>query len=40
MSHNVLVMRQGKVIESGACEQIFMAPQQIYTKELINAALL
>ena len=40
MAHTVLVMRQGNVVESGPCEQIFHAPKQQYTQELINAALL
>jgi microcin C transport system ATP-binding protein len=38
LSHNVLVMQSGKVIESGSCEQIFNSPQQPYTQQLIGAA--
>lgn len=40
MSHEVLVMRQGVVIEQGPTEDIFKAPQRAYTKTLLNAALL
>jgi microcin C transport system ATP-binding protein len=38
LSHKVLVLRQGDVIETGAAEQIFDAPQTDYTKALIAAA--
>jgi microcin C transport system ATP-binding protein len=39
MSDRVIVMRNGKVVESGPAEQIFEAPQQDYTKALLDAAL-
>ena len=39
LSHRVLVMQAGKVIESGSCEQIFNRPTQPYTQQLIKAAL-
>lgn len=39
MSHEVLVMKNGKVVESGAVDKIFDAPQQDYTKALLAAAL-
>ncbi|PJE30278.1 ABC-type microcin C transport system, duplicated ATPase component YejF [Pseudooceanicola antarcticus] len=39
MSHRVMVMRHGDVIEEGAAEQIFEAPQAAYTKELFAAAM-
>ena len=39
MSHKIMVMKDGNVVESGDSEQIFNKPQQEYTKRLINAAL-
>ncbi len=39
MSHNVIVMKNGKVVESGAAADIFDRPQQEYTKSLLAAAL-
>ncbi|MEM7440830.1 MAG: ABC transporter ATP-binding protein [Pseudomonadota bacterium] len=38
LSHNVLVMRAGEVVEAGPGEQIFNAPQTDYTKALMAAA--
>ncbi|OYW58897.1 MAG: microcin ABC transporter ATP-binding protein, partial [Rhodobacterales bacterium 12-65-15] len=38
MSHQVMVMRNGDVVESGACEAIFARPQSDYTKALMAAA--
>ena len=38
LSHQLLVMRQGKVVEQGAAEAIFAAPQQDYTQQLLAAA--
>ncbi len=38
MSHNVLVMKDGKIVEAGTTEQIFTKPKTEYTKSLINAA--
>jgi microcin C transport system ATP-binding protein len=38
ISHRVMVMRQGEVIESGSTEQIFNSPISAYTKELIAAS--
>ncbi len=39
MSHNVLVMKDGKVIEHGSAKEIFSAPKQDYTKTLLDAAM-
>lgn len=39
MSHSVIVMQQGKVVEAGTAEQIFDNPQKDYTKTLLAAAL-
>jgi ABC-type dipeptide/oligopeptide/nickel transport system ATPase component len=33
----VLVMRDGRIVESGAAEDIFYSPQQSYTRELLAA---
>jgi microcin C transport system ATP-binding protein len=38
MSHRVMVMQGGDVIESGEAEALFAAPQQPYTRELLAAA--
>lgn len=38
LSHHLLVMRQGQVVEQGAAEEIFSAPQQDYTQQLLAAA--
>ena len=39
LSHNLLVLRSGQVIESGPAESIFRNPQSQYTQELLTAAL-
>ena len=39
LSSDVIVMKDGKVVESGTTEQIFDKPQQDYTKALLAAAL-
>lgn len=38
LSHQLLVMRQGRVIEQGAAEDIFAAPKNDYTQQLLAAA--
>ncbi|MBQ8481313.1 MAG: ABC transporter ATP-binding protein [Alphaproteobacteria bacterium] len=40
MSHKIMVMKDGKVVESGSTEEIFNNPQQAYTKQLIKASML
>jgi microcin C transport system ATP-binding protein len=39
MSHHVIVMKNGKVVESGPAKEIFEAPKEEYTKTLLAAAL-
>ncbi|MDA7426103.1 ABC transporter ATP-binding protein [Thalassococcus lentus] len=38
MSHKVIVMKQGDVVEYGEAQQIFDAPQTDYTRTLLSAA--
>jgi peptide/nickel transport system ATP-binding protein len=37
VSHHVYVMRAGKVVETGTPDQIFDAPREEYTRQLIAA---
>jgi microcin C transport system ATP-binding protein len=39
MAHDLIVMQNGKVVESGKAADIFNAPQEPYTKTLLEAAL-
>lgn len=39
MAHDLIVMKDGKVVESGPAARIFAAPEQAYTKILMDAAL-
>lgn len=39
ISHKIIVMREGKIVESGSCESLFTSPKEKYTKELLQAAL-
>jgi microcin C transport system ATP-binding protein len=39
LSHKVMVMRGGDVVETGTVDEIFDAPRDPYTRELMAAAL-
>ena len=39
IAHRVLVMKEGKVVETGITEQLFDSPQHPYTRALLEAAL-
>ena len=38
LAHYLVVLKNGKIVESGNSNQIFKAPKQKYTKQLISAA--
>jgi len=38
MSHHVVVMRGGKVVEQGPAAGLFAAPREPYTRALFSAA--
>jgi microcin C transport system ATP-binding protein len=38
LSHHVMVMKEGQVVEQNSCEALFDSPQQPYTKNLLEAA--
>jgi microcin C transport system ATP-binding protein len=40
ISHRVMVMQQGRIVEQGLTEQVFNQPGHAYTKTLIKAAML
>ncbi|MCY1454922.1 putative ABC transporter ATP-binding protein YejF [compost metagenome] len=40
LSHQLMVVKQGKVVEQGAAADIFAAPQHTYTRQLLEAAFL
>ncbi|NVP72871.1 ABC transporter ATP-binding protein, partial [Vibrio cholerae O1 biovar El Tor] len=37
MSDDILVMRQGEVVEYGSADDVFEHPQHEYTRELLDA---
>jgi microcin C transport system ATP-binding protein len=40
LSHQLMVVKQGQVVEQGAAQAIFAAPQHPYTQQLLEAAFL
>ena len=38
LAHQLIVLKNGKIVESGSSDQIFKNPKQKYTKQLISAA--
>ncbi|RMS45204.1 Microcin C ABC transporter ATP-binding protein YejF [Pseudomonas amygdali pv. photiniae] len=40
LSHQLMVVKQGQVVEQGAAQDIFAAPQHPYTQQLLEAAFL
>lgn len=38
ISHNLIVMKAGEIVESGPADEVFSNPQQAYTKKLMHAA--
>ncbi len=38
ISHEVMVMKKGKIVEKGTAEEIFTSPKKAYTQSLIKAA--
>lgn len=40
ISHKIMVMQNGKVVETGSTEQLFNQPKHTYTKQLIKASIL
>jgi microcin C transport system ATP-binding protein len=35
LCHQVIVLKQGEVVEQGECRRVFSAPQQDYTRQLL-----
>ena len=38
MAHEVIVMKDGEVVESGSVRQVLDAPRHAYTQRLVQAA--
>jgi microcin C transport system ATP-binding protein len=39
LCHNILVMKEGRVVEAGSVSEIMKNPQEAYTRELLRTAL-
>jgi microcin C transport system ATP-binding protein len=39
LAHNMIVIKDGKVVECGASHEVFESPRHPYTQELLAAAL-
>ena len=37
MSHRIIVMKDGNIVETGDAEQVYTNPQNIYTKNLLKS---
>jgi microcin C transport system ATP-binding protein len=40
ISHRVVVMKDGRIVEAGSTRQLFTSPRQEYTRTLLRAALI
>jgi microcin C transport system ATP-binding protein len=38
LSHQVIVMRNGDIVETGSAEKVLVKPEQEYTQVLLNAS--
>ena len=38
LAHQIIVLKNGKIVEKGSSQDVFKQPKQIYTKQLISAA--
>ncbi|MCX3311830.1 microcin C ABC transporter ATP-binding protein YejF [Pantoea vagans] len=38
LCHQLIVLRQGEVVEQGECEMLFASPTAVYTRELLQSA--
>jgi len=39
LCHDVVIMKDGRVVEQGPCEQVLTQPREDYTRRLVDAAL-